>query len=182
MRAGLVASVVFALCSGPTALAAQRAPSDNPRYVPPAPVLELRTVVPVGDDPELQLGVGLNVRAGWYVRASLAVLGGAVRMDSAIVGVARIEGALRFHLDPYFEAPGCRRNQAGVRCKGLYGGVGLSQRFLGAGLGGDDPVLLFIVGVEGKRRRHGVWAGELGVGGGLRVGATWRRGRADGYR
>lgn len=173
---------LLALCSGPRTLAAQRAPSDDPRYVAPAPVLELRAVVPVGSDPEFQLGVGLNVRAGWYVRASVAVLGGAVQRDSATLGLARVEGAVRFHLDPFFEAPGCRRREEGRLCKGLYGGVGLTQSFIGSGVGAEDPALLFIVGVEGRRRNSGIWAVELGVGGGLRLGATWRRSRTDGAR
>jgi hypothetical protein len=169
-----------------TALGAQRAAdhdhSADPRYVAPSPVLELRAVLPVGDDPEFQFGPGVNIRAGWYVRASLAVLGGAVRRDTVTVGLARIEGAVRFHLDPFFEAPGCRRLSPGAVCKGIYGGVGLSQRFLGSGIGADDPALLFLIGVEGRRRASGVWAAELGVGGGLRLGATWRRSRSDGFR
>lgn len=186
MRVLLIATA-FALALGwAPALAAQRAPGDDPsadpRYVAPAPVLELRAVLPVGDDPEFQFGPGVNIRAGWYVRASVAVLGGAVRRGTATVGLARIEGAVRFHLDPFFEASGCRRREAGTVCRGIYGGVGLSQRFLGSGIGVDDPALLFIVGVEGRRRRAGVWAMELGVGGGLRLGATWRASRSDGYR
>jgi hypothetical protein len=145
-------------------------------------VLELRAVLPVGDDPEFQVGPAVNVRAGWYVRASFAVLGGAVRRDSLTIGLGRVEAAVRFHLDPFSQAAGCRRRVAGTICKGVYAGAGLSQRFLGAGVGAEDPVLLFIVGVEGRRRASGVWAAELGVGGGVRLGATWRRGRRDGFR
>lgn len=170
MRAFLLA---VALCWAPS-LAAQGATAvtgrDDPRYVPPAPVLELRAVVPVGDDPELQVGPGLSLRAGWYVRAAVAVMGGAVRQDSATVGLARVEAALRFHLDPFFQG------------RGIYGGAGFSQRFLGAGQGADDPVLLLILGLEGPRSRAGVWAVEAGVGGGLRLGVTWRQARSDRYR
>ncbi len=177
--------IALALIWAP-ALAAQRAPGADPRadprYVAPSPVLEMRAVLPVGDDPEFQFGPGVNIRAGWYVRASLAVLGGALRRDAATVGLARVEGAVRFHLDPFFEAPGCRRPEVGTLCKGIYGGVGLSQRFLGSGIGADDPAMLFILGIEGRRRSAGVWALELGIGSGLRLGATWRRSRGDGSR
>lgn len=180
-------AVLFTLALGwAPALAAQRAPSDDPRYVNPAPVLELRAVVPLGGDPEFQLGPGLSLRAGWYVRSSFALLGGALKRDSLILGVGRAEAAIRFHLDPFFEAPGCRRPEAGARCRGVYGGVGLSQRFLGngsgTGLSAEDPALVLLLGVEGRRNPRGVWAAELAVGGGLRLGLTWRGHRADGYR
>jgi hypothetical protein len=161
--------LALALCWAPT-LAAQQVASDDPRYVPAAPVLELRAVVPVGDHPEFQVGPGLSLRAGWYVRGSVAVLGGALKQDSATIGLARVEAAVRFHIDPFFQG------------RGLYGGAGFSQRFLGAGLGADDPVLLLILGLEGPRSNAGVWAVEVGVGGGLRLGATWRQNRKDRYR
>jgi hypothetical protein len=176
-------ALFFALAlSWVPALTAQQARADDPRAVPLAPVVELRTVVPVGGDPEFQVGPGISLRAGWYLRGSVAVLGGALRRNSASVGVARVEAAVRFHLDPFFEAPGCRRRQEGTLCRGLYGGVGLSQRVLGSGIGADDPALLLLAGIEGRRTQAGVWALELGVGGGLRVGAAWRANRKDGYR
>jgi len=161
-------------------LAAQSAPDDDSRRVPTAPVLELRAVLPIQEEPEFQAGAGLSLRAGWYVRAAFALLGGAVRADSLTRGVARAEAAIRFHLDPFFEAPGCRRGESDRACRGVYGGVGLSQRFVGDVA--DDPALLLLLGIEGRRTRAGVWALELGVGGGVRVGATWRQSRADGYR
>jgi hypothetical protein len=161
-------------------VAAQAAPADNPRRVPVAPVLELRAVVPIQEEPEFQVGAGLSLRAGWYVRGAIALLGGAVQDDSATRGVARVEAAVRFHLDPFFEAPGCGRGETDRVCRGVYAGVGLSQRFVENAA--DDPGLLLLVGIEGRRTSAGVWALELGVGGGVRVGATWRRSRADGYR
>jgi hypothetical protein len=164
------------------ALAAQRPNDDDVRRVPVAPLLELRAVLPVDENPEVQVGPGLSLRAGWYVRLAAAALGGAVWTDSSSVGVARVEAAMRFHLDPFFEAPGCRARDERGGCRGLYGGVGLSQRFLGSGIGAEDPVLVLILGLEGRRRPSGVWAAELGLGGGLRIGATWRPRRDDGYR
>lgn len=173
--------VLATLCLAP-GLSAQGSAATDPRYVPPAPVLELRTVLPVQEDPEFQLGPGISVRAGWYLRAALAVLGGVSQRDSTTVGVARVEAALRFHLDPFFEGSGCFRRDGQGRCRGLYAGGGLTQRVYGSGIGAQDPALLFLVGVEGRRRDSGVWALELGVGGGVRIGATWRAKRADGYR
>lgn len=169
------------LCSAQLA-AAQSPVDDEPRRVPAAPVLELRAVLPLQEEPEFQAGLGASLRAGWYVRLAAAALGGVVRDDSLTKGVARLEAAVRFHLDPFFEGAGCRRGDTGGICRGIYGGVGLSQRFVGSGEGADDPVLLLLLGVEGRRRPSGVWALELGVGGGVRLGATWRRNRADGYR
>lgn len=173
----LLAALLLAWASG---LSAQSQPDDDPRRVPVAPVLELRAVLPLQQEPEFQAGAGLSIRAGWYVRAAFAVLGGAVRDDSLTRGVARAEAAIRFHLDPFFEAPGCGRGESGRACRGIYGGVGLSQRFVEDAA--DDPALLLLFGIEGRRTRSGVWALELGVGGGVRVGATWRQARADGYR
>lgn len=172
--------VLTLLLLGPLALRAQVA-GDDDRRVPLAPVLELRAAVPAQSDPEVQLGAGISLRAGWYVRLAAAALGGAVKRDSLVAGVARIEAAARFQLDPFFEAPGCRRADVSRVCRGYYGGIGLSQRFEG-GVGADDPVLLLIVGIESRRTTRGVWAAELGVGGGVRVGATWRPNRRDGYR
>jgi hypothetical protein len=149
-----------------------------------APVAELRATVPTADWPAGELGAGVSVRAGWYVRLSAAVLGGALRRaDDAWVGTARAEGALRFHLDPFNQAPGCGPRSAGW-CRGLYGGLGVSQRWRGAGEGAETPVFLVIVGVEGDSdaRRPVVWGLEAAVGGGLRVGASARWRRADGYR
>ncbi len=149
-----------------------------------APVAELRATVPTADWPAGELGAGLSVRAGWYVRISAALLGGAMqRADDVWVGTGRAEAALRFHIDPFNQDEGCGARRAGG-CRGLYGGLGVSQRWRGAGDGAESPVFLVLVGVEGEADPRGplVWGLEAALGGGLRIGATARWRRADGYR
>ncbi len=160
-------------------------PDADPRRVPWAPVPELRLALPLADGPGAEAGVGLNVRAGWYVRPALAVLGGVIARDSGQVGTARVEAAVRFHLDPFSQARGCDSRSPRWRCRGLYGGLGVSQRWRGAGEGAEVPVFVLIAGIEGRNApptRRWVWGAEAALGGGLRVGVTARRRRADGYR
>lgn len=152
-------------------LGAQGITSD-PRQVPLRPQLELRAEGVAAESPAAIGAVGVNVRAGWYVRLG-ASLGGGARWieDGPTVGVLRADANVRFLLDPFAE-----------RRRGLYGGVGLSAAQLGGGLGAQPPVLLLLAGLEGQPRDGRAWALELGLGGGLRVAVVRRSARRDGYR
>jgi hypothetical protein len=152
-------------------LAAQATTSD-PRQVPLRPQRELRAEAVAADALGALAALGVNVRAGWYVRLGASLGAGARFQDDApAVGEVRADAAVRFLLDPFAE-----------RRRGLYGGVGLSASHLGGGIGGRPPVLLLLAGVEGPLRNGRAWALELGLGGGVRVGLVRRGARGDGYR
>jgi len=160
--------LIFA-CAAP--LGAQSAPPDDPRRVPLRPQWELRAEGIAAEAPGAVVGLGVNVRAGWYVRVGGAVASGARWSDaSAPVGQVRADATLRFLLDPFAE-----------RRRGLYGGVGLSTTQLGGG-GAQAPQLLVLAGVESQPRGGRAWALEVGLGGGVRVGLVRRSARRDGYR
>lgn len=165
------AALVAWLTLAGSPLGAQATTSD-PRQVPLRPQLELRAEGIAAESPGAVGSVGVNVRAGWYVRVG-ASLGGGARWieDGPTVGQVRADATVRFLLDPFAE-----------RRRGLYGGVGVSAAHLGAGLGAQPPVLLLIAGIEGQPRNGRAWALELGLGGGLRVALVRRSARSDGYR
>jgi len=168
-RARVVASVLAAhvtalaalvpgvlLAAGP--LAAQR---------PAGRQAEARLDVLAARTPSLQAGGSLNVPAGLYVRLAGTVAAGVAWRDGARRGAARADLAARFHLDPFRESP-----------LGLYGLAGLSA--MGDGFEGWRPRVLVGVGVESRARGRRVLAGELSLGGGVRVGLVVRRARAAG--
>lgn len=177
MRVATLPSVMLAaaLVAWPPlagSLLGAQATTSDPRQVPLRPQWELRAEGVAAESPSAIGAVGVNVRAGWYVRLG-ASLGGGARWieDGAAVGMLRADATLRFLLDPFAE-----------RRRGLYGGVGLSAAQLGGGLGAQPPVLLLLAGLEGQPRDGRAWALELGLGGGLRVAVVRRSARRDGYR
>lgn len=113
----------------------------------------------------VQGGLGVSFPAGLYVRsgAVLAAGGGGKGFDS------RLDLYSRFNLDPF------RQSRWGV-----YGGGGISGRYVER----DDPrvhaYLLLFVGIEGPLRSASVtgWAPaiEIGLGGGARIGIALRQG------
>ena len=136
----------------------------------PLPQWELRADLIAATSPAAHLGVGLNVRAGWYARlgATLA-LGAAEGAGGEWRASQRADITARFLLDPFAERP-----------IGLYGGVGVTAR-----LDGDGPVdarLLLLLGAEGQPRRGVLPSLEIGLGGGVRLGVVLRRRRAESAR
>ena len=143
---------------------AQQAPSPG---VQP----ELRLDALVARDPAVQLGAGVGIAAGSYVRLSAMAAVGAARVrregDAELVASTRAEVVARYLFDPF--------RQFG---RGAYAGGGLGVRRDG---GGDwDELLLLVAGVEGRPRRGVAPAVEIGVGGGVRLGVVLRRARATG--
>jgi len=127
---------------------------------------ELRLDGFVGAASGAQVGVGVSLDAGTYVR--LAIVGGAGaerRPGGAVEGSQRVEGVVRFHVDPFRQAR-----------RGWYVAGGVSAQHVA----GEPvrPLLVALVGVEGAAH-HGVASAlEAGVGGGARVGLVLRRSRA----
>jgi hypothetical protein len=164
IRAALAACV--ALLSVATGAQAQvPSPSVQP---------EVRLDAIAGHEPAVQVGAGVQVPMGYYVRLGLVgAVGVATEDRKALVGSpdappgpldARADLFVRFLLDPF------RQSRFGLSVGG-----GLSAR----AEPGDRvrPRLLVAMDVEGRRSSHGVVpALQVGLGGGVRVGVILRRG------
>jgi hypothetical protein len=112
-----------------------------------------------------QLGYGLSVPAGLYVRPGIAAGIGAGR--HGVEG--RTDVIARFSFDPFRQSRWAP-----------YAGGGLSGRYRSQLDGGSRAYLLLFLGVEGPlplgERSGWVPALEVGLGGGGRVGIILRRG------
>jgi hypothetical protein len=151
------------------------APQVGEAQLPETPPLspELRADVIAGDRAVVQLGAGVQIPVGYYVRIGLVGAAGVGVGDRAApVGSsegggsrrsARVDVLARFLLDPFRQSP-----------YGLSVGGGVSLR----ADEGDRarPVLLVAIDVEGRRSSRGVVpAVQVGLGGGVRVGIIVRR-------
>lgn len=115
----------------------------------------------------LQAGVSANALAGLYIRLEGTIAGGSAWHDGAHYGAFRTDATARFALDPF------RENK-----HAFYGLGGLSLLY--DGLEKWRPRLLTGFGVEGPVRRRRVFAIELALGGGVRLGLVMRSARASG--
>lgn len=163
-RAVLLAGIVAALLAGVPA-------RTHAQQVTSAGVLpELRADVLFGRQPAAQVGGGVQIPLGYYVRLGMdGAVGVRVRDDSPPSSSrvdARMDLLTRFLLDPF------RQSRYGLS---LGGGISLRAE------PGDNvrPFLLAALDVEGRRWSSGwVPALQVGVGGGARVGIVLRKGAA----
>ncbi|HET7190074.1 MAG TPA: hypothetical protein VFI52_18105 [Gemmatimonadaceae bacterium] len=152
--------------------AVMAAPHEASAQMPESPGLmpEVRGDVILGRHAAVQLGVGVQIPAGYYVRVGVDGAVG-VRIDESSLSTrhpldGRLDVLARFLLDPF------RQTSYGLS---LGGGMSLRAEQ------GDRvrPVLLVAVDVEGRRSRRGlVPAMQVGLGGGTRIGVVLRRGAA----
>ncbi|MES2178959.1 MAG: hypothetical protein V4550_13955 [Gemmatimonadota bacterium] len=122
-------------------------------------------LVRTGSRTSLQLGGGVQIPAGYYARVgilgSVAVMANGGRADRG-----RLDVTGRFLLDPFRQSRW-----------GLSAGAGLSIRVPDGIDGGPKPYLLAVVDLEGPRSASGISpAFQIGLGGGLRIGAALRWG------
>ena len=136
--------------------------------VAPPPEPEVRADVIFGHQPAVQVGGGVQLPFGYYVRLGLDAAVG-LRIDDAtrLSATPRVDGRadvlVRFLLDPFRQT-----------AYGLSLGGGMSVR----AEPGDRlrPLLLAVVELEGRRRANGwVPAVQVGLGGGVRLGLILRR-------
>lgn len=152
---------------GTCAALAALAPALRAQVPRPSVQPELRADVIAGHQPAVQLGAGLQVPMGYYVRIGVdGAVGVSTGGDAPTSGRAdaRADLLVRFLLDPFRQS-----------AYGLSLGGGLSAR----AEPGDRvrPRLLVAMDVEGHRSSHGlVPALQVGLGGGVRVGVVLRRG------
>jgi hypothetical protein len=150
------------------------APAARAQVPRPTTQPELRLDGIFGHQPAVQLGAGVQIPMGYYVRVGLdAAVGVATEDRTALIGSAdvppgpldgRVDLLIRFLLDPFRQS-----------AFGLSLGGGVSAR----AEPGDHvrPRLLVALDVEGRRSARGVVpALQVGLGGGLRVGVVLRRG------
>ncbi len=150
-------------------------PPDARAQIPESPGLmpEVRGDVMFGRQAAVQLGAGVQIPAGYYVRVGVDGAVG-VRVNETTPSTrhdldGRLDVLVRFLLDPF------RQTRYGLS---LGGGMSLRAEQ------GDRvrPVLLVAVDVEGRRSTRGlVPAVQVGLGGGARIGVVLRRG-AQGAR
>lgn len=159
-RSPLACLVAIVMCSAPHLLAAQEFTFT------PQVQAELRSDMLSGPPVALQVGAGLNIPAGYYVRLGLMAAGGVAWRTGAMAGSARVDLTTRYLLDPFGE----------LRW-GFYGGAGVSTRI-------DESraraFLLVIGGVEGPASHGWRTSIEAGLGGGARLGIVLRRARKNG--
>jgi hypothetical protein len=163
MSRSLVRSL--AVVGAVTILASSQARAQSTE--PALPVLpELRADLIAGAQPALQVGAGLQIPMGVYVRTGIDVAVGS-RLGSAPATGSRLDGRVdlltRFLLDPYRQS-----------AWGISAGGGLSLR----AEPGDRvrPLLLVALDVEGRRSAHSIApALQIGLGGGARIGVVLRR-------
>ena len=167
----VVRAVILAAAGAATLMgAARRAGAQQSPSAAMTP--ELRADLLAGHRPAVQLGGGVQIPIGYYVRLGLIAAVG-VRVDDATARPAgsrstdgRLDVLARFLLDPF------RQTRYGVS---LGGGMSLRAE------PGERarPVLLVAMDLEGRRAGQGwVPAVQLGLGGGARLGIAFRRGAA----
>lgn len=126
---------------------------------------ELRVDAIAGHQPAVQLGAGMQIPMGYYVRVGAdGAIGVPTGADAPRRPDARADLLVRFLLDPFRQS-----------AYGLSVGGGLSAR----AEPGDRvrPRLLVAVDLEGRRSKRGVVpAVQVGLGGGVRIGVVLRRG------
>ena len=150
------------------------APSVRAQLPRPGVEPEARLDVIAGHQPAVQIGGGVQVPIGYYVRVGLDAAAGVVLGDrKALIGIpdeppgpldGRADLLVRFLLDPFRQS-----------AFGLSVGGGVSAR----AEPGDHvrPRLLVAMDLEGRRSAHGVVpALQVGLGGGVRIGVVLRRG------
>ena len=170
----VVSALVLAAAGAAIVMSATR-PAGAQQPPSAAVMPELRADLLAGHRPAVQLGAGVQIPIGYYVRLGLIAAAG-VRIDDAGARPAgsrstdgRLDVLARFLLDPF------RQTRYGVS---LGGGMSLRAE------PGERarPVLLVAMDLEGRRAGHGwVPAVQLGLGGGARLGIVFRRG-AEGSR
>jgi hypothetical protein len=130
--------------------------------------LEARADALIARTTAFHAGFGANLVTGTYVRAGVLGAAGVRSVDQELRESGRLDAFARFHVDPFREFPGA-----------VYVTGGATVLFDS----GTDPRVrgIFGVGVEGR-----AWSGrwipglEIGIGGGVRIGATLRKARSGG--
>jgi hypothetical protein len=133
----------------------------------PKPRVEARVDALIASRPATEVGAGIFVPLGTYVRAGLVGGIGGIPHPTGLAG--RVEVLGRFLLDPLYEHPWGPYVAGGLGVRADYGAA-------------SRPYLLVLLGIEGPRWGGVVPALEAGVGSGVRIGLALRRAQVKGWR
>ena len=150
--------MILVALAAPSVARAQTVPGESvqPEVRIDAIISEKRTA--------LQAGGGLQIPAGYYVRIGIIGAAGADVGSGGSDASARLDVTGRFLLDPF------RQNRWGFSA-----GAGVSLR--GRAHDRVRPYLVTVIDLEGPRSTNGIApAFQLGLGGGVRIGAAMRWG------
>ena len=128
----------------------------------PPPYPEFRADAIVARETAAQVGAGVVVPLGIYVRFSVDAAGGATFADGTTRASGRVDAISRFLLDPFRETPVT-----------LSLGGGLSVPYVD-GQTRVRPYLTAVIDIEGRMRGRLTPALQIGLGGGARVGLVLR--------
>ena len=159
-RTGLTALIIASLVA-PLLIGARVVNAQVFRDSTPKARIEGRLDALIASRTAIELGAGIFVPFGTYVRAGL--IGGVGPITNPLRATGRAELVGRFLLDPLYE------HRWGP--------------YVAAGLGvASRPYVLALVGLEGPRWGSVTPALEAGFGAGVRVGFALRRSQTTGWR
>jgi hypothetical protein len=144
-----------------TIVAAHRVDAQGQTLVPSL-YPELRADAIIGRQTAAQLGAGVVMPLGIYVRFSVDAAGGATFAENGSRASGRIDAIGRFLLDPFRETP-----------IALSVGGGVSVPYVD-GQSRVRPYLTAVIDIEGRQHGKLTPALQLGLGGGARVGFVLR--------
>lgn len=141
-------------------------PCEGQGALPAAGRMRLRPAIRVDAvvdrDLGAQLGLGVAIASAYNVRLGLDAGVGSVRRADAWTAAGRVDLLARWLSDPF------RRSRWGLNA-----GCGIGQRFESRRT--TSTVVIVTLGIEGPSDGRWVPGVELGMGGGVRAGFTFRR-------
>jgi len=133
------------------------------QQIPTRPYAEYRADAIIARGTAAQIGGGVVVPLGLYVRLGIDAGAGATWRYGEAFGIGRVDAIARFLLDPF------RESRLGFS---LGGGVSAP---IGSAEPSQPPYMTAVIDIEG-RRGHGLTpALQIGLGGGTRVGVVLRQ-------
>jgi len=133
------------------------------QQAPPRPYAEYRADAIIARGTAAQVGAGLILPLGVYVRLGVDAAAGATWRHGETVGGGRVDAIARFLLDPFRESR-----------LGFSVGGGVSAP-IGSAQPSQPPYLTAVLDLEWPRRRGLTPALQVGLGGGTRIGFVLRR-------
>lgn len=130
---------------------------------PTRPYVEYRADAIFARGTTTQLGAGVVLPLGVYVRLGVDAAAGSTWRYGDTFGSGRVDAIARFLLDPF------RESRLGLS---LGGGVSAP---IGSAVPSQPPYLTAVLDVEWGRHRGTTPALEIGLGGGTRIGIVLRR-------
>jgi hypothetical protein len=133
------------------------------QQAPPRGYAEYRADAIIARGTAAQLGAGVILPLGVYVRLGVDAAAGATWRHGQTVGGGRVDAIARFLLDPFRESR-----------LGFSVGGGVSAP-IGSGEPSQPPYLTVVLDLEGRRHRGVTPALQVGLGGGTRIGVVLRQ-------